>query len=139
MPATTPIALVDEGLGNSSYLIEIGDRRALVLDPEREPSAYLAAAEARGLTVAFAVETHLHADFVPGSRELAAQGAEVLAPAAGPRRDHCRRVRSRGADLGRGSAHRNVRFRRRPSHVRNASSKASGRAPARAVAVGTSS
>lgn len=77
------VALVDEGLGNSSYLIDLGDSRALVLDPERDPSPYLAAAERRSLQVAFSAETHLHADFVSGSRELAAQGAQVLAAAAG--------------------------------------------------------
>jgi hydroxyacylglutathione hydrolase len=73
--ATKPIALIDEGLGNSSYLIDLGDSRALVLDPERDPSRYLQAAEVRGLTIAYAAETHLHADFVSGSRELAARGA----------------------------------------------------------------
>lgn len=74
------MTMVDEGLGNSSYLIDIGDQRALVLDPARDPTPYLATAERRGLTVAFAAETHLHADFVSGSRELAAKGAKVIAP-----------------------------------------------------------
>jgi hydroxyacylglutathione hydrolase len=78
-----PLALVNEGLGNSSYLVELGDRRALVVDPERDPGAYLAAARTRGLTIAYTAETHLHADFVSGSRELAAYGARVLAPSAG--------------------------------------------------------
>jgi glyoxylase-like metal-dependent hydrolase (beta-lactamase superfamily II)/rhodanese-related sulfurtransferase len=81
MPTILPI--VDEGLGNSSYLVDLGDRRALVLDPARDPSPYLAAAERRGLAIAYVAETHLHADFVSGSRELAAQGAQVLAAAAG--------------------------------------------------------
>src|ERR1035437_1290551 len=79
----TPIALVDEGLGNSSYLLDLGDGRALVVDPARDPGPYLAAAGARRLTIAYAAETHLHADFVSGSRELAARGAQVLAAAAG--------------------------------------------------------
>src|SRR5262249_14650360 len=78
-----PLLLVNEGLGNTSYLVDLGDRRALVVDPERDPGPYLAAAEARGLTVAYTAETHLHADFVSGSRELAARGARALAPAAG--------------------------------------------------------
>jgi hydroxyacylglutathione hydrolase len=81
MPTITPI--VDEGLGNSAYQVDLGDRRALVLDPSRDPSPYLAAAERRGLVIAYVAETHLHADFVSGSRELAAQGAQVLAAAAG--------------------------------------------------------
>lgn len=80
--AIRPIALVDEGLGNTSYLLDLGDRRALVVDPERDPGPYLATARSRGLTVAYTAETHLHADFVSGSRELAAHGAQVLAAAA---------------------------------------------------------
>lgn len=72
-------AFVDEGLGNSSYLVELGDRRALVLDPWRDGRPYRRLAEARGLTLTYAVETHLHADFVSGSRELAAQGATIVA------------------------------------------------------------
>jgi glyoxylase-like metal-dependent hydrolase (beta-lactamase superfamily II) len=84
MPASPePLALVDEGLGNSSYLVDLGDGRALVLDPARDPGPYLTAAEHKGLAIAYAAETHLHADFVSGSRELAAQGAQVLAAAAG--------------------------------------------------------
>jgi hydroxyacylglutathione hydrolase len=77
------ITIPDEGLGNHSYLIELGDNRALLLDPSRDPLPYLAAAQQRGLTLAFSAETHLHADFISGSRELAAQGARVLAPATG--------------------------------------------------------
>lgn len=80
---TEIVSILDEGLGNSSYVVDIGDRRALVLDPERDPGWYLAAAGRRGLSVAYTVETHLHADFVSGSREFAAQGAQVIASAAG--------------------------------------------------------
>ncbi len=43
----------------------------------------MTAAADRRLRLAYAAETHLHADFVSGSRELAAQGAQVLAAAAG--------------------------------------------------------
>lgn len=75
-----PVSLVDEGLGNSSYVIDIGDRRAMVIDPARDPARYLKEVERRGLDVAFAVETHLHADFVSGARELGALGAKLLAP-----------------------------------------------------------
>ncbi len=76
------VPLVDEGLGNSSYLVPLGDGRALVVDPCRDPTRYLNLAERLNLRIAFAVETHLHADFVSGSRELAACGAAILAPAA---------------------------------------------------------
>jgi hydroxyacylglutathione hydrolase len=76
------VPLVDEGLGNSSYLVPLGDGRALVVDPHRDPTPYLEMAERLNLRIAFVVETHLHADFISGSRELATFGATVLAPAA---------------------------------------------------------
>src|SRR6266496_3025484 len=72
----------DQGLGNASYLVDLGDGRGLVLDPSRDPGPYLDAAARRGLRLAWTAETHLHADFVSGSHELAAHGATVLAPAA---------------------------------------------------------
>ena len=75
------VPLVDEGLGNSSYLLDLGDGGALVVDPERDPRPYRTELEKRGLVPRFVVETHLHADFVSGGRELAAAGAELLAPA----------------------------------------------------------
>src|SRR5512133_3514324 len=75
--------VVDEGLGNSAYVVELGDARALVIDPARDPTPYLALARWRRLQIAYAAETHLHADFLTGSRELAtADGAHVLAPRA---------------------------------------------------------
>src|SRR5579864_7507522 len=83
MSTTVPVAFVDDGLGNSSYLVEIGGGRALVVDPARHPAGYLAEADRRGLEIAYAVETHLHADFVSGSRELGALGAQLLVPGAG--------------------------------------------------------
>jgi hydroxyacylglutathione hydrolase len=76
------VTLRDQGLGNASYLVDLGDGRGLVVDPFRDPSPYLAAAGRRGLRLAWTVETHLHADFVSGSRELAAMGATVVAPAS---------------------------------------------------------
>ncbi|MGH9222519.1 MAG: MBL fold metallo-hydrolase [Acidimicrobiales bacterium] len=76
------VALVDEGLGNSSYLVDLGDGSAMVVDPARQAGPYLAEAERRGLRVTTAVETHLHADFVSGSRELAARGCRVVAARA---------------------------------------------------------
>jgi hydroxyacylglutathione hydrolase len=75
--------VVDEGLGNSAYLVELGDGRALAADPARDPTPYLELARWRRLRIAYAAETHLHADFLTGSRELAAaDGAQVLAPRA---------------------------------------------------------
>jgi hydroxyacylglutathione hydrolase len=77
----TPVR--DHGLGNTSWIVDLGDGRLAVVDPGRHPAPFLAEAERRGGRVAFSLETHLHADYVTGSRELAAFGAEVLAPARG--------------------------------------------------------
>jgi hydroxyacylglutathione hydrolase len=74
---------VDEGLGNAAYLVALGDGGALVVDPARDPRPYLRLARAQGLTITTVAETHLHADFLSGSRELArACGARILAPRA---------------------------------------------------------
>jgi len=75
------LPLVNEGLGNSAYVVDLGDGGALVVDPERDPRRCLDLLEQHGLTARFAVETHLHADFVSGGRELVGIGAELLAPA----------------------------------------------------------
>ncbi len=73
--------IVDEGLGNASYVVDLGDGRALAVDPGRDPTPYVEAARRFGSTIAFVAETHLHADFVSGARELQATGATVLASA----------------------------------------------------------
>jgi glyoxylase-like metal-dependent hydrolase (beta-lactamase superfamily II)/rhodanese-related sulfurtransferase len=81
MTLVSPI--VDEGLGNTSWIVDLGDNRLAVIDPGRHPGPYLAVAERSGVQVAYSVETHLHADFVTGSRELATFGATVIAPKDG--------------------------------------------------------
>lgn len=83
------VPIVDQGLGNSAYLVDLGDGQGMVIDPERNPTQYLVTAERLGLRLRWVVETHLHADFVSGGREVAAQGARLLAPAeSGLRFDH---------------------------------------------------
>ncbi|WIM92626.1 MBL fold metallo-hydrolase [Actinoplanes oblitus] len=80
------IPLVDQGLGNSAYLLDTGDGRALAVDAPRDLRALRAAAGRRGLTVAWAADTHLHADFLSGAVQLAAtDGAQILASVAGMR------------------------------------------------------
>jgi hydroxyacylglutathione hydrolase len=75
------VPFVDEGLGNSSYLVDLGDGSALTVDPSRDPTPYLAEAKRRGLRIRFAAETHLHADFISGCRDLSAVGTTLIAPA----------------------------------------------------------
>ncbi|MGH3647975.1 MAG: MBL fold metallo-hydrolase [Micromonosporaceae bacterium] len=80
------LPVVDDGLGNATWLVDLGDGRAMVVDPPRDLRAVRAATEHRGLRVAYAADTHLHADFLSGVRQLAAiDGATVLASAAGRR------------------------------------------------------
>ncbi len=71
-------------LSHASYLV--GDEtsgRAVVVDPQRDVSAYLSDASSRGLSITQVIETHFHADFVSGHLELAAQtGAEICYGAA---------------------------------------------------------
>jgi glyoxylase-like metal-dependent hydrolase (beta-lactamase superfamily II)/rhodanese-related sulfurtransferase len=86
------VALVDEGLGNSSYLVELPDGAALVVDPVRDPAIYSAEAEKRGWRIRAAAETHLHADFVSGGRELQARGATLIAAKGAELRFGDRRV-----------------------------------------------
>jgi hydroxyacylglutathione hydrolase len=78
--------LVDEGLGNCAWLVDLGDGRALAVDPPRDLRALRAVADRRGLTVAYAADTHLHADFLTGATQLAATDrATILASTAGRR------------------------------------------------------
>lgn len=86
MASVDVVALVDEGLGNSAYLVDLGDGRALVVDVSRDLRQVHDIAKRRGLRVAFAADTHLHADFLSGARQLAAtEGTQVLASATGNR------------------------------------------------------
>lgn len=74
---------VDEGLGHSSYLIDLGDGTAVLIDPPRFPTAHEALAAQEGLRIAWTVDTHSHADYVTGSPgEAARNQATFVAPAA---------------------------------------------------------
>lgn len=86
----TVIPYVHEGLGNSSYLVELGEGTAILIDPDRTAGRYWQTAAARDLTIVAAFETHLHADFISGSTELAAAGVPriVVPRAAGVRFPH---------------------------------------------------
>jgi glyoxylase-like metal-dependent hydrolase (beta-lactamase superfamily II)/rhodanese-related sulfurtransferase len=65
-------------LAHASYLIG-SEGGAAVVDPQRDVDQYLSEAAAQGLKIRYVIETHLHADFVSGHRELAARtGAEIV-------------------------------------------------------------
>lgn len=64
-------------LSQASYLIG-SDGEAAVVDPRRDIDEYLEEARKAGLTIKHVLETHFHADFVSGHRELAARtGAKI--------------------------------------------------------------
>lgn len=65
-------------LAHASYLIG-SEGEAAVVDPQRDIDQYLSTAAAENLKIKYVIETHLHADFVSGHRELAARtGAEIV-------------------------------------------------------------
>lgn len=69
----------DPKLAQASYLIGcIEAKEALVIDPNRDVDQYLALASSLGLRVAHVTETHIHADFCSGSRELATRAKARL-------------------------------------------------------------
>jgi hydroxyacylglutathione hydrolase len=65
-------------LAHASYMIG-SDGKACVVDPQRDVEQYIETAEKNNLKIEYIIETHLHADFVGGHRELAERtGAEIV-------------------------------------------------------------
>ena len=64
-------------LAHASYLLA-SDGEAVVVDPQRDVQLYLKAAADHGLTIRHIFESHLHADFVSGHRELAARTGATI-------------------------------------------------------------
>lgn len=82
MPEATAHPVHDRSLGNVSYLVEVGGGAAVVVDPPRDVRPHLELAATLGVRPVAVLDTHLHADFVGGARELAdATGAEVFGAA----------------------------------------------------------
>jgi hydroxyacylglutathione hydrolase len=69
----------DDNLAQASYLIgckQTGE--ALVVDPNRDADQYIALAQAERVRITHVTETHIHADFVSGTRELAARTGATM-------------------------------------------------------------
>src|SRR5699024_2464021 len=77
--------IYDEDLSQTSYLIACqASGEALVVDPRRDIQQHLDLAAQHGLRITAVAETHLHADFLSGTRELAAAtGATAYVPGTG--------------------------------------------------------
>jgi hydroxyacylglutathione hydrolase len=71
--------LYDPRLAQASYLIGCAAAgEAVVIDPNRDVEQYLRAAQSLGVRIAHVTETHIHADFVSGARDLAARTGAAL-------------------------------------------------------------
>ena len=101
-------------LAQASYLIG-SEGEAAVVDPRRDVDEYIETAAAEGLVIRHVIETHLHADFVSGHRELARRtGARIYFGArAGASFDHVP-VRD-GDEISLGSV--TLRFLETPGHT----------------------
>lgn len=69
----------EKGLAQASYIIGCqATKEAIVIDPKRDIDTYLQIAERENLKITHITETHIHADFLSGSRELANEtGANI--------------------------------------------------------------
>jgi len=72
--------LHDESLANTSYLVEVDGGHAVTIDPPRDVDRHLALADRREVEIVATLDTHVHADYLSGARELAARGADAIVP-----------------------------------------------------------
>lgn len=77
--------IYDDRLAQASYLIACQKSgEAIVIDPERDVDRYLDLAKKEGVRITAVAETHIHADFLAGTRELAERaGAKVYVSGEG--------------------------------------------------------
>jgi hydroxyacylglutathione hydrolase len=76
--------IFDKKLAQYSYLIGCQEtEEAIVIDPLRDIDQYYALAKSEELMITAAADTHIHADFISGLREFAAEGVKVLASGEG--------------------------------------------------------
>jgi hydroxyacylglutathione hydrolase len=91
--------LYHDRLAQASYLIACeATRQAIVIDPVRDPSVYVHAAEFEDVRIGFVTETHVHADFLSGAEALARLvGAELKLSGEGDAEQASARIRRSGA------------------------------------------
>ena len=69
----------DDKLAQASYMIGCqANGQAIVIDPHRDSDMYLDAAREEGLEITHVSETHIHADYLSGSRQLAKRAGATL-------------------------------------------------------------
>jgi hydroxyacylglutathione hydrolase len=100
-------------LSHASYLVADTDSKvAVVVDPQRDISAYLTEVAENGFTITHVIETHFHADFLSGHLELAeATGASIVfGAAAAGRTDFAIDAKAHGSVIVLGDSDANVRL-----------------------------
>jgi len=94
---------VDTDLGNSAYLVgSVESKLAVLIDPLRDVDQYLAAAERLGFQIIHVLDTHLHADFVTGTREIAARTGATIGASLGAKLGFDHQPLGEGDDLSMG-------------------------------------
>ena len=69
----------EDKLAQASYMIGCqATGMALVVDPHRDSEVYLRAAAEEGLVITYVSETHIHADYLSGARQLARRSDATL-------------------------------------------------------------
>ena len=101
-------------LAHASYLIGDGGE-AVVVDPSRDVQMYLDEAAAHGLKIVAILETHLHADFVSGHRELAARTGATIGIGARAEAGYPHRALAEGDEIRFGGAA--IRALETPGHT----------------------
>jgi len=76
------ISVRTPGLGDATYLLT-HEGQGVLVDPQRDIERFTSLADEQGVQIRFALETHLHNDYVSGGPDVArATGAELVLPAA---------------------------------------------------------
>ena len=72
--------IFDDKLAQAAYMVVSEHTKvAMIVDPNRDIQQYIDAAERDNVRITHVTETHIHADFVSGARDLAAAtGAQLL-------------------------------------------------------------
>ena len=103
-------------LAQASYMIG-SDGVAAVVDPRRDIAIYLEEAASRGFAIRHVIETHLHADFVSGHRELAAATGATIHVSRRARAAYPHDPVGEGSEIALGRAR--LRVLETPGHTRD--------------------
>ena len=101
-------------LAHASYMI-VSQGTAAVIDPQRDVDIYLEAASRLNAKIEYIIETHVHADFVSGHRELAERTGAHIYLGAGSGAEFLHVAAMDGDEIQFGTCH--LRFLHTPGHT----------------------